>query len=83
MYSMVATVNNAVCVCVCVCIIYLFFWPCRMACGISVPQPGIKPGPSAVRARSPNHWTAREFPYILKLLRKWILKFLIIRKKTT
>ena len=25
-----------------------------------VPQPGIEPGPSAVKALSPNHWT--EFP---------------------
>ena len=32
------------------------------ACGILVPRPGIEPGPSAVRAWSPNHWTAREFP---------------------
>ena len=31
------------------------------ACGIFVPQPGIKPGPMAVKAPSPNHWTAREF----------------------
>ena len=33
-----------------------------MACGISVPRPGIEPGPPAVEAQSPNHWTAREFP---------------------
>ena len=32
-----------------------------MACGILV-KPGIEPGPSAVKALSPNHWTAREFP---------------------
>ena len=25
-------------------------------------QPGIEPAPSAVKAQSPNHWTAREFP---------------------
>ena len=30
------------------------------ACGILVPRPGIEPAPLAVRARSPNHWTARE-----------------------
>ena len=30
--------------------------------GILVPQPGIEPGPSAVRAQSLNHWTTREFP---------------------
>ena len=41
---------------------FLFFWPCSM--GILVPQPGIKPVPSAVKAQSPNHWTAREFPII-------------------
>ena len=42
---------------------FLFFvWPCRVACGILVLLPGIEPGPSAVKAWSPNHWTAREFP---------------------
>ena len=25
-------------------------------------QPGIEPGPMALKAQSPNHWTAREFP---------------------
>ena len=39
-----------------------YFWPRRVACGVLVPRPGIKTGPSAVRARSPNHWTAREVP---------------------
>ena len=34
-----------------------------LACGILVPQPGIEPGPSTVEARSPTHWSAREFPY--------------------
>ena len=33
-----------------------------MACGVLVPQPGIEPGPPVVEARSPNHWTTREFP---------------------
>ena len=33
-----------------------------MACGILVPQPGIEPGPPAMKAQSPNHWIAREFP---------------------
>ena len=41
--------------------IYLF-WPRCTACGILVPQPGIEPRPLAVRVRSPNYWTAREFP---------------------
>ena len=38
---------------------YLFiFWPCHVACRILVPQPGT----SAVKAWSPNYWTARKFP---------------------
>ena len=32
------------------------------ACGILVPQPRIKPWPSEMKVRSPNHWTAREIP---------------------
>ena len=41
-----------------------FFWLHLTVWGILVPQPGIEPGPSAVRARSPNHWATREFPRI-------------------
>ena len=37
--------------------------------GILVPQLGIEPGPPAVEAWNPNHWTAREFPSTLLL--KW------------
>ena len=40
----------------------LFVWPRFMTCKILVPQLRIKPGPLAVKAPSPNHWTAREFP---------------------
>ena len=39
-----------------------FFWPRHTAYGILVPRPGIEPRPSAVRVRSPNHWTAGEVP---------------------
>ena len=38
-----------------------FFWLLSAACGILVPQSGIEPAPLAVKAQSPNHWTAREF----------------------
>ena len=41
---------------------FFFFWPRHVACGILVPQPGIEPGPSALKVQSPNHWTTREFP---------------------
>lgn len=33
----------------------------QAVCGILVPQLGIEPKPSAVRVRSPNCWTTREF----------------------
>ncbi|XP_073653948.1 protein yippee-like 2 isoform X1 [Tursiops truncatus] len=36
-------------------------YPRRTACRIFVPRSGIEPRPSAVKAWSPNHWTAREF----------------------
>ena len=32
------------------------------ACGILVPQPGIQPRPSALRAQNLNHWTTWEVP---------------------
>ena len=44
-----------------------FFWPRHTAYGILVPRPGIEPRPSAVRVRSPNHWTTREVPFFLLL----------------
>ena len=43
------------------------FWPCLVACGILVPRPGIEPGPSAVKALSPNHRTTREFHLLLQM----------------
>ena len=51
--------------------IYLFvclFMLCRVACGILVPRPGIEPRATAVKARSPNHWTAREVPGCVLIL---------------
>ena len=41
---------------------FFVFWPPWQACGILVSQPGIKPGPVAVKALSPNHWNIKEFP---------------------
>ena len=54
---------------------FIFFVVCLgvslsycVAYGIWVPQSVIEPGPSAVKAQSPNHWMARESPkFILKL----------------
>ena len=41
-----------------------------MAGGILVPWPEIEPGPSAVKAQSPNHWTARELNSYFLFLNK-------------
>ena len=49
-----------------------------MACAILVPQPGIEPAPLVVKAQSPNHWTAREFP-VLGLLFFFFLAVLGLR----
>ena len=48
--------------------LFIFPWPYLVACGILVPQSGIKPGLIAVKAQSRNHWTAREFPTLFFLL---------------
>ena len=44
---------------------FLSFFLCGYAaCGILVPGPGIEPRPLTMKAWSPDHWTAREFPLI-------------------
>ena len=48
--------------------LFIYFWPRCAACRILVSQPGMEPVPSAVKARSPNHWTARYFPVLLFLI---------------
>ena len=40
-----------------------------MACGILVPQPGVKPVSLAVKVQSPNHGTTGEFPHLVLALR--------------
>ena len=48
-------------------VLFFFFknyWPCCVACGNLVPQPGIKPEPSAAETWNPNHWTTTEVPEI-------------------
>ena len=56
---------------------FVLFWLRCVAYGILVPQPGIEPGAPAVRVLSPNHWTAREFPFcFFRLLVFLILLYL-------
>ena len=43
---------------------YIYICHTVAACGILVPRPGIEPGAPAVKALSPNRWTAREFPRV-------------------
>ena len=42
--------------------VFFSFFFGHVAYGILVPRPGIEPRPSAMKVRSANHWTAREFP---------------------
>ena len=47
------------------CFFFFFFWfvlvfGCHVWLADLVPQPGIELGFTAVKAQSPNHWTARE-----------------------
>ena len=54
-------------VCLCIfkeyyCFTFIFFWLHWAACGILVPPPRIEPDPLTVKAPSPKHCTAREFP---------------------
>ena len=37
------------------------FFVC-FSCGILGPQPGIEPGPMAVKVPNLNHWVARKLP---------------------
>ena len=43
---------------------FFFFLPHHAGFGILVPQRGVKPRPSAVKAESLNHWTIREVPLL-------------------
>ena len=45
--------------------LFFFFWTVPLeACGILVPQPGVEPWSSALRAQSPNHWTTRGILFV-------------------
>ena len=43
---------------------FFSFWQHCLACKILIPKPRIEPVSLAVKARSPNHSTAREFPTV-------------------
>ena len=47
---------------------FFSFWLHYLVCEFVIPQPGIKPKSSTVKAQSANHWTAGEFPiwYLLR-----------------
>ena len=50
---------------------FFFPWSHHAACGILVRQPGIEPGPSAVKARSPNYCATREAPMVMSFILSW------------
>ena len=43
-------------------IFFFIFCPHHLACGISVPHPGVEPVPPAGKVQHLNHWTTREVP---------------------
>lgn len=49
-----------------------YFWPQHAACGNFIPQPGIEPGPKAVKRPSPNNWNTKESPPRLLLLKTFL-----------
>ena len=53
----------------------LFCWPCYTACGILVPQTGLKPTAPALEGEVLNHWATREVPEINLFL---IIFFLVV-----
>ena len=57
--------------------VFFFFWPCCTTCRILVAWPGTEPEPPAVKAHSPNHWTARDCP-LTDLLIYWYGSLLVI-----
>ena len=65
-----------VCVCVCVCVCLVFFG--HATCRLLVPWPGIKSWPSAVDARSPNHWTSRELSFFSVVTLQYLVTFIFV-----
>ena len=49
-----------------------YYWLHHVICRILVPQLGIEPTSLAVRTRSPNYWTTREFPRVDILLNSYL-----------
>ena len=62
--------SNSVCVCV--------FNFGQEVCGILVPQPGLKPRPSAVKVPSPKLWTTGEVPILCVCIYTCIYMYLYI-----
>ena len=55
---------------------FILFWLLHCtACGILVPQQGIKPSPPALETQSLNHWSTREVPEDYCLEFPFLLKF--------
>ena len=55
--------NFNVLIITCILFIYLFFWLHQVTYRILVPQAGIEPASSAVKAWSHNHWADRKLSY--------------------
>ena len=54
---------------------YFFtFWPCHAVCRILLLHSEIELRPSGVRAQSLNHWTAREVPVSIFIIKMYIMQ---------
>ena len=62
--------------------LFFFFCPPYVACWILVPDQGLNPRATVVRAPSPNHWTAREIHPPPNLFFVWARKTLSVVKWT-
>ena len=51
-------------------IIIFFLWPCCTLCGIVASRPGREPGPLTETALSLSHWTTRELPINILMMRE-------------
>ena len=49
----------------CISLVLFVFGLCLLACEILVFRPGTESRPTALKGRSPNHWTARELPSLV------------------
>ena len=46
-------------------VFFFFQWPCHMACGILVPQPGTEPSPLALEVQTFSCWSPEYNAFVI------------------